>query len=46
LLTHSPEFIEAFPKPLQRWEKIEIKERDSEEEAFGANGLMLDHHEG
>lgn len=27
---------------MQSWEKIEIKELDSEEEAFGANGLMLD----
>jgi N-dimethylarginine dimethylaminohydrolase len=42
LLTYYPEFVEEFPKPLQSWEKIEIKELDSEEEAFGANVLMLD----
>lgn len=42
LLTYYPEFIEELPKPLQGWEKIEIKRQDSEHEAFGANGLMLD----
>ena len=42
LLTYYPEFIEKLPGPLQTWEKIEIKKLGSDNEAFGANGLMLD----
>lgn len=42
LLTYYPELIEELPGPLWTWEKIEIKKLDSEDEAFGANGLMLD----
>lgn len=43
LLTYYPEFfVEGLPEPLQTWEKIEIKKLESDNEAFGANGLMLD----
>lgn len=42
LLSYYPEFIEELPEPLQSWEKIEIEKLDNEQEAFGANGLMLD----
>jgi N-dimethylarginine dimethylaminohydrolase len=42
LLTCYPEFlIDGLPEPLKKWEKIEIKKLDTEQEAFGANGLML-----
>ena len=42
LLTWSPEFIPELPKPLQHWEKIIMEKQPDEDEAFGANGLMLD----
>lgn len=42
LLSYYPEFIEGeLPAPLQGWKKIEIKKLPHEDEAFGANGLML-----
>ncbi len=45
LLTYYPEFFpEGLPEPLRGWEKIEIKKLDTEQEAFGANGLMIDPH--
>ncbi|MBI2907705.1 MAG: hypothetical protein HYX92_08635 [Chloroflexi bacterium] len=42
LLTYYPEFVKDLPAPLRTWEKIVIEKLASEEEAFGANGLMLD----
>ena len=42
LLTRYPEFIPELPKPLQHWEKIIMEKQPDEDEAFGANGLMLD----
>lgn len=44
LLTWYPEFIPELPQPLQHWEKIEMTKLPEEDEAFGANGLMLDEH--
>ncbi len=42
LLSYYPEFIKELPEPLEAWDKIEIKKLENEDEAFGANGLMLD----
>ncbi|MCD4782883.1 MAG: hypothetical protein K8T10_03520 [Candidatus Eremiobacteraeota bacterium] len=42
LLSYYPEFVKELPAPLQTWEKIEVKMLDIDNEAFGANGLMLD----
>ncbi|MDD5084505.1 MAG: hypothetical protein PHE61_00480 [Candidatus Omnitrophica bacterium] len=43
LLTYYPEFFpEGLPEPLKDWEKIEVKKLATDEEAFGANGLMVD----
>lgn len=41
LLTYYPEFVGELPKSLRHWDKIMLEKQPHEDEAFGANGLML-----
>jgi len=41
LLTYYPELVKELPKPLQDWDKIEVKIEPGEESHFGANSLVI-----
>lgn len=41
LLTYYPELVKALPKPLEHWDKIEVRIEPGDGPAFGANSLVL-----